>query len=508
MKHRYFILLFYLAAFATVYPQMDRPLRAEIPVSEGFFPFALINLEENGVLVHTATSDVTRRTQGGNIQDFFFYDAFLRQMWQIRTHFPIEYAVVNYVLNEGTLQILLRNQVYRNTHTPTFLMNVDLQTGIHTIDTLFSLSRTPTAAGFVHNSRVWLVQIDRGDCAVNIARVGDTLLHQYVFRRFSNQEVIHAALDTVSERLYLLYADNSRRDDFLMLAVFDTLANLVHSQEIRLDAQSRPVQAELFIDTAGTVFIFGTYNLTSERQRMDVNDRLTASTGFFSMKFNGSETQLLSMQNFADFDNVDTRVSMDQSRTLRQRREGRRQPFSMDVLVNFQLREVNGDLALIGESVTREYRTTTRTFHDHFGRVVPYSITVFEGYSFNDTFIWVLGADGKARKNYVSDISVALNSSRLINRVAFCSNPNETTIMFANATNIFYKSLDPYEISYRTLRLQQLHRNDRVIEDHDSRIVHWYGSNFLVVGYQTIQNNTLRGANRRVVFYLSKLSLD
>ncbi|MCL2412992.1 MAG: hypothetical protein FWC98_02525 [Bacteroidales bacterium] len=508
MKRHFFILVCFLIAFSTGYSQMDRPLRAEIPVSEGFFPFALINLEEKGVLVHTATTGVTRRSQGGDLQNFFFFDVFLRNTWQIQTHFPIEYAVVNYALNEGVLQILLRNQVYRNTHTPTFLMHVNLQTGQYTTDTLFSLSRTPTAAGFVHNSRVWLVQHDRNDCAVNTAKIGDTLLHQYVFPRFSNQEIIHVALDTISEKLYLIHADNSRRDMFLTLAVFDTLANLVHSQQIRLDDQSRPVQAQLFIDTAGTVFIFGTYNLASERQRMDVNDQLTASAGFFSMKFDGSSTQLLSKQNFADFDDVDSRVSMEQSRTLRQRREGRRQPFSMDVLVNFQVRKINGDLTLIGESVTREYRTTTRTFHDYFGRVVPYSVTVFEGYSFNDTFIWILGPEGKPRKNFVSDISIMLNSRSLASKIALSMTPNETTILFTNATNILYKSLDPYEITHRTLRLQPFHRSDRVIEDHDSRIINWYDSNFLVVGYQTIQNNVLRGTNRRIVFYLAKLSLD
>jgi len=508
MKRPFLILLFGLATFVTAFPQLDRPLRAEIPTTDGNFPFALINLEENGILVHTATPEVTRRSQGGNNQDFFFYDAFLRQVWQIRTHFPIEYSVINYTLNKGILQILLRNQVYRNTHTPTFVMNVDLQTGEHTTDTLFSLARTPTVSGFVHNSRVWLVQLDRWDASVNVAKSGDTLLHQYVFPRFSNQEIIDVALDTISQRLFVLYADNTRRDDFLNLAIFDTLANLVHSQPVRLDAQNRPVQAEFFIDTAGKVFIFGTFNLASERQRMDPNDRLTASTGFFSMTFNGITTQLLSMQNFADFNDVDSRVSLDQSRTLRQRRDRRQQPFSMDVLVNFHVRKINGELALIGESVTRQYRTTTRTFHDYFGRTVPYTVTVFEGYSFNDAFIWILGLDGKARKNHVSDISMSLNSRRLVNRVALCTSPNETTIMFANATNIFYKSLEPFDVSYRTLRLQQLHRNDRVIDDQDSRIMHWHGSNFLVVGYQTIQNNALRGANRRVVFYLAKLSLD
>jgi hypothetical protein len=241
---------------------------------------------------------------------------------------------------------------------------------------------------------------------------------------------------------------------------------------------------------------------------MDINDRVTASAGFFSMSFDGSSTQLLSMQNYADFDNVDTRISHDQSRTLRQRRDRRQQPFSMDILMPFQLLKINDNLALIGESVTREYRTSTQTFHDYYGRVVPFTSTVFDGYSFNDAFIWLLDPSGKARKNYVSDISMTLNNRTLVNKVALSVDRNETTLLFANATNIFYKSLDPYETSHRTLRLQPLHRNDRIVEDVNSRILHWYDSHFLVVGYQTIQNNMLRGANRRVVFYLSKISLD
>jgi len=214
------------------------------------------------------------------------------------------------------------------------------------------------------------------------------------------------------------------------------------------------------------------------------------------------------MQNYADFDSVDVRISPEQSRTLRQRRERRQQPFSLDAIVPFRAQTINDNVVMIGESVEQQFRTSTQTFYDYYGRVVPFTSTVFDGYGFNDAFIWLLDSNGKPRKNYISDISMALNSSRLVNRVAFYPDPSETTILFANATNIFYKSLDPYEVSYRTLRLQQLYRNDRVVEDHDSRIIHWYGSNFLVVGYQTIQNNTLRGANRRIVFYLSKLSLD
>ena len=307
---RYFLsqILIFMIATAS-YSQLDRPLRAEINVTSGFYPFALINLEKKGVLIHTAIGDANRSSQYTS-QDFFFYDNFLQQKWQIRMQLPVEYAVVNQKLDGEELQLILRNQTYRNTHTPTFLMHINLFDGGYTMDTLFTLAKTPTAAGFVHRSRVWLVQVDRSECSVNTAKTGDSTLFNYDFPRFSNQEIIDVALDTISQKLYVLYADDSRRDNFFSLAIFDTVANLVHSQEIRLNAESRPVQAKLYLDKNGKLFIYGTYNLSSERPRMDINDQLTASAGLFSLSFDESKTPQLFMQNYADFDSIDMRIKI------------------------------------------------------------------------------------------------------------------------------------------------------------------------------------------------------
>jgi hypothetical protein len=103
---------------------------------------------------------------------------------------------------------------------------------------------------------------------------------------------------------------------------------------------------------------------------------------------------------------------------------------------------------------------------------------------------------------------MALNSKLLLSKTAFAFVQNEPLIMFANATNVFYKTLEPYENTYQTLKLDPLHKGDKVVDDYNSRILNWYDSHFLVCGYQTIQNNTLKGANKRVVFYLAKISLD
>jgi len=490
-----------------VYSQLDKPLRVEVSVPSEVYPFTLINLEDKGVLVHTATGESSKSSQN-TVQNFLFYDVYLRQKWQIKTQFPVEYAVVNHACDGELLQVILRNQTYRNTQTPTFLMNVNLLDGEFTIDTLLSLAKIPTFAGFVHHSRVWLVQIDRSECSVNIAKVGDTALHKYDIPKFSGQEVLDVALDTISQNLYVLYGDDARRDQFFTLAVFDTSANLLQSKDVRLNNESRPIYAKLKFDKNGKLFIYGTYNLSSERQKTETIDRLTTSAGFFSMTFDGLSAQLLSAQNYADFDSIDTRISLEQSQVLRQKRNRRQQPFSMDALMSFHLKTVGDNLVMIGENITREYKTTVQTYYDYYGRVVPYTTTVFDGYRFNDAFIWLLDTNGSVRKNYMSDISMTLNSKTLINKVALSVNENETIIMFANATNIFYKSLQPYENAYHTLKLQPLHKGDKIVDDYNSRIFNWYGTHFLVCGYQTIQNNAIKSTNKRVVFYLSKVSLD
>ncbi len=508
---------------------MDRPLRAEIGIAStygatDFFPLAVINLEKSGVLVHTATGD-SRKTSQHSVQDFRFFDAYLQAKWQIKTLFPAEYAVVNHKQDEGMLRLILRNQIYENTHTPTFLMNISLFNGEYSIDTLYSLAKNPTKAGFVHQSRVWLVQGTRSECSVNTARVGDSMLFTYNFPKFSGQEVVDAALDTNLNLLYVLYADDTRRDEFFMLSVFDTVAKVCWEQKITLPNENQPVQAKLHFDKHGKLFIYGTYNLTSERprattlehstsygnpygtpsgySRATTSERQVSSAGFFKMTLDST----VFMQNYADFDSIDTRISSQQIQTLRNQRNRRKSPFSLNFFVPFQMKTIGENTLLIGENVSPQYRTSTETYYDYYGRVIPYTNTVFEGYRYDDVFVWIIDSSGNVRKNYLSDISITLNTKSLINKTAYFIGRNETYLMFANATNIFYKTLEPFEKTYQTLKLQPLMKGDKVVEDYDSRIFNWYDSHFLVCGYQTIQNNTLR-TSKRVVFYLSKISMD
>lgn len=495
----------YLFGVISVYSQSDRPLRAEIPLfttttSSDFYPFAVINLENQGVLVHTATGNVNKSSQN-TTQEFRFFDVFLQAKWQVKAIFPAEYAVVNYQLSTPVLQLILRNQIYRNTHTPTFLMNINLMNGGYTIDTLYSLSKTPTQAGFIHQSRVWLIQTDRSECSVNTAKIGDSTLFRYEFPKFSTQEIVDALLDTNTHQLYVLHADHSRRELFFTLAVFDTLANLIESKNLRLQEDLYPVQAKFKLYPNGNIDLFGLYNIGYPN--IDYHDRLMSSAGFFRIPLGGNAK----IQNYADFDSVDSRISIEQTKNLQQKRNRRQQPFSLDLFTSFQLKTVENNVFGIAESLTPEYTTSTQTHYDYYGRVIPYTTTVFNGYRYNDAFVWLIDSAGNLQKNYVSDISMILNSKTLIGKTAYLVAANEKFMMFANATNVYYKLVDPNEKTYQTLRLQPFLKGDKVVEDYDTRLMNWYGHHFLVCGYQTIQNNSQRNS-KRVVFYLTKVSLD
>ena len=54
-----FVLTFSLVFVSTyvAFSQLNRPLRAEINVEERAMPFEIVNLEEKGILVHTAISE-------------------------------------------------------------------------------------------------------------------------------------------------------------------------------------------------------------------------------------------------------------------------------------------------------------------------------------------------------------------------------------------------------------------------------------------------------------------
>jgi hypothetical protein len=56
------------------------------------------------------------------------------------------------------------------------------------------------------------------------------------------------------------------------------------------------------------------------------------------------------------------------------------------------------------------------------------------------------------------------------------------------------------------IKIETVFKKDRVVEDENNQIVHWYDDYFLVFGYQRIKNRALEDKSNRTVFFINKVA--
>lgn len=54
--------------------------------------------------------------------------------------------------------------------------------------------------------------------------------------------------------------------------------------------------------------------------------------------------------------------------------------------------------------------------------------------------------------------------------------------------------------------IETLNPRDRVSNDENSIIEHWYNNYFIVYGYQQVKNNYVTSRNNKYVFYINKMA--
>jgi hypothetical protein len=162
------------------------------------------------------------------------------------------------------------------------------------------------------------------------------------------------------------------------------------------------------------------------------------------------------------------------------------------------------------EAFKPQYRLETRMDYDFYGRLVPFSYSVFEGYNFFSTLVVSFGAEGQL--NWSSDFEIRnVLVQRLRRNVSII--PDQTGIVMALMQSGVLTSKiianDGRQLGQvEQTKVESTFTNDRLLEERFSHINHWYNENYIVSGYQRLSNNRLRTNNPRNVFYLQKLIFE
>ena len=98
----------------------------------------------------------------------------------------------------------------------------------------------------------------------------------------------------------------------------------------------------------------------------------------------------------------------------------------------------------------------------------------------------------------------------LVNRVNVYFNGNETVLAYNRegkiGSKIFEGSTVIEGVEYDPI--EPMFVNDKVMSDSKSSMEYWYDNYFLAYGFQTIKNNSKSDTDKRVVFYINKVSFQ
>jgi len=152
------------------------------------------------------------------------------------------------------------------------------------------------------------------------------------------------------------------------------------------------------------------------------------------------------------------------------------------------------------------YKTETRMDYDFYGRPYPYTYNVFSGYDFYDVIVAGLSDDGTLIWSNDFPIDDMLTYSRSRKSIVF-SDGNYVSLAYVNNGKVISQSIEgPADIERNKAKIGSDYPQDRVSQEENSHIIHWYGDYYLIFGYQKIKNRTLGDQSTRTVFYANKIA--
>ena len=271
-------------------------------------------------------------------------------------------------------------------------------------------------------------------------------------------------------------------------------------------------EARLFQAGRDTLLVFGTYHGEPARLRSSAEETGPGSAGYFVARFINNNQDIINYYNFLEFEEMFRSLSSKTVADLRRKAEkqkSRGAEYSLDyTLLLHNIIDYNKNYVLLSEAFYPEYRTVTNMYYDYYGRPIPQTYTVFDGYKYISGIAAAFTTSGELLWDNgieMADI-VTFNLDKYLGNFV---DGDELAMFYSNENKIFYKVIGKPEDGGPTqsIQLESKYKGDKVMEDLGSRMVHWYGNYFLCYGYQQIKNNRLPDS-KRTIFFFSKLAFN
>jgi len=489
------------------------PLRLEFSARSEVFEVQPCG--ETGVLFFYESNKET--AENAKAWVFILYDKELSPLWSKEISLLKDFRFeMSYLANDTIFLAFQKVSKPRADEHNLQILTVDIIAGDYRIDNLF----LPEGAVMV-NFQVFDNLMAAG---FNYPREKAMLLvynfrtNQHFHIQFADQPsfIKDVKINTMNRQIFTavnLYT--SRRNSSMYLNSYDFDGNLSNSMVVTpLRPSEKLMNGQISFIAADELFILGSFNnlngTTSRRNETDMGEQ---SEGFYIARYVGSDQKFIKLHKLLDFPNITEILNNEQLAVVRnllrkEKKKGKEQALNYDFLIH-DLQKNGDNFLMLAEAFYPQYHQVSTITYDFYGRPMPYYYTIFEGYRYFNAFVVEFDPNGNLIFSNGMKIWEML-TMRLRRNVGLLPDGNELAIFYNHEGNIVSKVIDGYNQidSEERTRIATKSPADTPSESTQGRIVHWYDSNFLAFGYQTLRNNSVPGGARRKVFYINKMAFD
>jgi hypothetical protein len=271
-------------------------------------------------------------------------------------------------------------------------------------------------------------------------------------------------------------------------------------------------EARIAYTDADTMLVMGTYSNFASKVGGNQDDSGPETAGYFICRFEGEEEVYINYYNFIEFEEMFRSLSSKTVADLRSKAEKQKnkgEEYSLDyTLLLHDVVSFGDNFVLLSEAYYPEYRTVTNMYYDYYGRPIPQTYTVFDGYNYISGIAAAFSPEGEMVWNDGIEIRNILTFN-LTKYMESHVSKEELAFFYTSQNKLYYKIAGSAESSnsLQNISIETKYKGDKVMEDLGSKMIHWYDSYFICYGYQSIRNNRISGG-KRTIFFINKLAFQ
>ena len=510
----FFVLLLGIIQLQPALAQRSNPVRVELNANLDMENYQLVPCKENGILIFFE-SNKKGFTPDTKKWHFALYDNKLKQQWLADTVIIDGAKFQGYGSDDQyTYLFFLDNDKIRSSFNMQIL-RVDYSINeFKVLNVLIPEKSQPVHMEIVQNKAVIALNNALSEPRIVFVDLSNGAIKN-IKPEVEGLNIIQEVQYDIRQKVFHIVLDNylGKKQNALMILEVTLEGNIRRSVTINPVIENKVLnEARIAYAGSDTLLVMGTYHNYASKIKGDKEDDGQESAGYFIAKFANEKQLMINYYNFLEFEEMYRSLSSKTIADLRRKAEkqkSRGEEYSLDyTLLVHDIIQRNGNYILLSEAYYPEYRTVTNMYYDYYGRPIPQTYTVFDGYKYISGIVASFSPEGELLWDNGIEIRDILTFNLTKYVGSFISN-DEMSLFYSNENKVNYKMIgEEYSGgASQSIGLQSKYKGDKVMEDLGSRMIHWYDNYFICYGYQKIKNNRISGG-KRTTFYFNKLAFN